>query len=71
MRIVVDGDVPDPGASASTAAGLAPSGTAARSEPDESIDLDELTDAHDVTSSGLDRIAAVFPGAELVADDDT
>jgi DNA polymerase-3 subunit gamma/tau len=70
IRIVVDGDVPEPGAPARPAAPGAGRAASAPTEPDEPIDLDDLTDAHDVTSSGVDRIAAVFPGAELVSDDD-
>ncbi|WP_208028240.1 DNA polymerase III subunit gamma/tau [Rhabdothermincola sediminis] len=38
-------------------------------EPDEEIslqELSELTDATDVATSGLERIAEIFPGAELV-----
>jgi DNA polymerase-3 subunit gamma/tau len=71
IRIVVDGDVPEPGAPARPAAAGAVRSASAPTEPDEPIDLDDLTDAHDVTSSGVDRIAAVFPGAELVSDDDS
>ena len=33
---------------------------------DESIDLDDLRNARGANSAGADRIAAVFPGAELV-----
>jgi hypothetical protein len=33
------------------------------------IDLAELTDAPEAATSGLDRITAVFPGAEIVTDD--
>jgi hypothetical protein len=70
IRLVVDGDVPDPG-DASPSGSRTPRPSAPEPTHDESIDLTELTDAHDVTSSGVDRIAAVFPGAELVSDDDS
>ena len=64
IRLVVDGSAPDPSAPRAT--------TARRStteDPiDASIDLDDLTDAKGVDTSSVDRIAAVFPGAELVDD---
>jgi hypothetical protein len=40
-------------------------------EPDDldaGVDLSELRDATDVTSSSVDRIAQVFPGVEVVDD---
>jgi hypothetical protein len=32
------------------------------------VDLSELEDAADVATSGLDKLAAAFPGSELVED---
>jgi hypothetical protein len=65
LRVVVD----QGGATPST-------GSAALSgpDPDEEVslqDLGELTDATDVATSGLERIAEIFPGAELVDGGDT
>jgi hypothetical protein len=65
---VVDGDVPDPSTPHLTVA--PPPGPEASTDTDEAIDLDDLTDAPEAATTGLDRIAAVFPGAELVGDDD-
>lgn len=74
VRLVVDGSAPDPSAPRAAkpsrrALADAPSG-AADLPDDEIIDLDELTDATGVDTAGVDRIAAMFPGAELVTDDD-
>ena len=64
IRLVVDGSAPDP-----SAPRAATTRRASTDDPvDESIDLDDLTDAKGVDSSSVDRIAAVFPGAELVDD---
>ena len=41
--------------------------TPAREE--NTIDPGELTDAPEAATSGLDRITAAFPGAELVTDE--
>lgn len=61
ITLVVDGSAPDPSA---------PRGANARRavpDPvDDEVDLDDLVDAHGVHNSGIDRIAAAFPGAELV-----
>ena len=69
VRVVVDEGVPDPGAPHLS---IAPPPSADVRDPadDEPIDPTELTDAPEGATSGLDRIAAVFPGAELVDDDD-
>ena len=69
VRLVVDEGVPDPGAPHLSVA-PPPASDAREVREDEGIDPDELTDAPDGATSGLDRIAAVFPGAELVTDDD-
>ncbi len=64
IRLVVDGSAPDPSAPRSVAAARR---AAANENPvDESIDLDDLRNARGASSAGADRIAAVFPGAELV-----
>ena len=39
-------------------------------EGDLMIDLNELEDADDVAVSGLDRLTAAFPGAELIQTDE-
>lgn len=63
VSLIVDGSAPDPSA---------PRGVAARravpdTDPmDDAVDLDDTTDAHGVANAGIDRIAAAFPGAELV-----
>ena len=63
IRLVVDGSAPDPSAPRAVAA----SRRAADENPvDESIDLDDLTNARGTATAGVDRIAAVFPGASLV-----
>ena len=58
VRIVVDDDAVDPS-------------TPAKADPVEAdrpsdIDLADLTDAGDIAETGVDRVAAIFPGAELV-----
>lgn len=74
VRLVVDGSAPDPSApraaQPSRRARAESSTSSADTADDEIIDLDELTDATDIASAGVDRIAAMFPGAELVTDDD-
>ena len=64
IRLVVDGSAPDPSAPRSVAA--ARRAATDENPVDESIDLDDLRNAKGATSTGADRIAAVFPGAELV-----
>lgn len=66
IRLVVDGSAPDPSAPRA----VATSRRAVDDDPtDESIDLEDLTDARGINTTGVDRIAAVFPGAELVDDE--
>ena len=62
VSLVVDGSGPDP--SAPRAAGR----RAVRDDDplDDAVDLEDLTDATGARNSGVDRIAAAFPGAELV-----
>jgi DNA polymerase-3 subunit gamma/tau len=64
IRLVVDGSAPDPSAPRAVAASRR--ATADENPVDETIDLDDLTDAKGTSTAGVDRIAAVFPGAELV-----
>ncbi len=64
IRLVVDGSAPDPSAPRSVAA--ARRAATDENPVDESIDLDDLRNARGANSAGADRIAAVFPGAELV-----
>ena len=67
IRLVVDGSAPDPSAPRVVAASRR---AAADENPvDESIDLDDLTNARGTATAGVDRIAAVFPGASLVDDE--
>jgi hypothetical protein len=65
VRIIVGGDVPDPSTSHLS---VAPPPSDAPAE-ESTIDPDELTDAPEAATSGLDRITAAFPGAEIVTDD--
>lgn len=62
VRLVVDGSAPDPSAPRAVAA----SRRATADPIDDVVDPDELTDATGVNSAGVERIAAIFPGAELV-----
>jgi hypothetical protein len=63
FELVVDGD-------AATAPRTDPAGAAAAggasSEPDEDVDLDELTDAPDASTGSLAQLQDAFPGAELL-----
>ena len=69
VRIVVGGDGPDPGAP--HLVGRTPLPPRRRAGAEEStIDPAELTDAPEAATSGLDRITAAFPGAEIVTDDE-
>lgn len=64
VRLVVDGSTPDPSAPRTISTMRR---AAASADPiDDAVDLDELTDATGVDTAGVDRIAAIFPGAELV-----
>lgn len=64
IRLVVDGSAPDPSAPRSIAA--ARRAATDENPVDESIDLDDLRNAKGAPSAGADRIAAIFPGAELI-----
>ncbi len=64
IRLVVDGSAPDP--SAPRVAAASRRAAADENPVDESIDLDDLTNARGTATAGVDRIAAVFPGASLV-----
>ena len=66
IRLVVDGDAPIRRLPTSS---VAPRPADRRPAPEEdTIDPDELTDAPEAATSGLDRITAAFPGAELVTE---
>jgi DNA polymerase-3 subunit gamma/tau len=58
VRVVVDGDAEEP-----TDHGAPRPQTA---EADEDVDVHDLTDAEDVAETGVERVAAVFPGAQRV-----
>ena len=63
VTLVVDASGPDPSAPRAVSARRA----AVDDDPlDDAIDLDDLTDAVGVSNAGIDRVAAAFPGAELV-----
>ena len=64
IRLVVDGSAPEPSAPRSIAA--ARRAATDENPVDESIDLDDLRNAKGAPSAGADRIAAIFPGAELI-----
>ena len=36
---------------------------------DEHVDVTELEDAHDVSTSGVDRVVQAFPGAQLIVEE--
>jgi hypothetical protein len=71
VRIVVGGEMPDPSSPPHLTVAPPPSAGTGAAAHDESagIDLSDLTDAPEAATSGLDRITAVFPGAEIVTDD--
>ncbi|MTA88505.1 MAG: DNA polymerase III subunit gamma/tau, partial [Actinobacteria bacterium] len=60
IRLVVDGSAPDP--SAPRVVATSRRAAADENPVDESIDLDDLTNARGTATAGVDRIAAVFPG---------
>ncbi len=63
ITLVVDGSAPDPTMSRARTVAAAPPST----DDFEYIDdVAALTDATDASASGVDRIAAMFPGAELL-----
>jgi DNA polymerase III subunit gamma/tau len=72
LRLTVDDepttpdDGPAGGALAPADRGAGDAATARSPEPDEDVDLTQLTDATDVASSSVDRVRELFPGAELV-----
>jgi DNA polymerase-3 subunit gamma/tau len=71
IRIVVDGDVPDPSSPPHLTVAPPPAadgGGSSAHDEGAGIDLDDLTDAPEAATSGLDRITAAFPGAEIVTD---
>jgi DNA polymerase III subunit gamma/tau len=65
LRIVVDAGAPAP------AVPLPEPDASVGDERDEAteIDLAELTDAHDVASTKIERVTEMFPGAELVEEE--
>ena len=67
VRIVVGDSAPDPSVAPHLSVAPPPPSDAAPEE--NTIDPGELTDAPEAATSGLDRITATFPGAELVPDD--
>ena len=70
VRLTVDADAVDPGDRRAVAAG---GPRPSVEEPEEFLDREtiaQLDNADSTATSGLDRIAAVFPGAELVAEPD-
>ena len=69
IRLTVDSGAIDPGDRRAMASGRA---TRAE-EPEEILDreaIDALDDATNIASTGVDRISAIFPGAELVDEPD-
>lgn len=65
IRLTVDSAAIDPGDRRAVASGR----TTRADEPEEVLDAEAiaaLDDATNIASSGIDRIAAIFPGAELV-----
>jgi len=64
VSLVVDGSAPDPSAPRT----VARRPVAVDDAMDAGVDLDDLVDAHGVDNSGVGRVAAAFPGAELVED---
>ncbi len=69
VRVVVDGDTPDPYAPPSLPSTSGSTNGGGVDDSEEAIDPSELTNAEGTATSGLDRIAAVFPGAEIVPDE--
>ena len=69
IRLVVDGSGPDPSAPHLSVAPDPIRGDGGDGA-EESIDPSELTDASDAATSGVDRVTTMFPGAELVPDNE-
>lgn len=65
LRIVVDEGAPPPDAGAPGTA----TDAGGSSDDAADIDLSELTDAPDAAGSTIERVAQMFPGAELVEED--
>jgi len=68
VRLTVDSDAIDPGDRRAVASG---NSRPSSEEPEEFLDREtiaQLDNADSTATSGLDRISAVFPGAELVAE---
>lgn len=68
IRLTVDSAAIDPGDRRAMASGRS-AGAARAEEPEEILDreaIDALDDATNIASTGVDRISAIFPGAELV-----
>ncbi len=71
VRLTVDSDAVDPGDRRAVAAGGSRPRVEAPEEPEEFLDREsiaQLDNADSTASTGLDRISAVFPGAELLAE---
>jgi DNA polymerase-3 subunit gamma/tau len=68
LKIVVDDDAPVPAMMRTAPA--APAGEDL-DDMDASLDVSQLRDATDVTTSSIDRIAQVFPGVEVVEEPPT
>ena len=63
VELLADGSSgPVPGAAS------APRRRAANDEPEEAVDMDDLTDAPAAGASGVERLTAAFPGAKIVDD---
>jgi DNA polymerase-3 subunit gamma/tau len=65
IRLTVDSGAIDPGDRRAMASGR----TTRAEEPEEILDreaIEDLDDATNIASTGVDRISAIFPGAELV-----
>jgi len=68
IRLTVDSAAIDPGDRRAMASGR-PASAPLAEEPEEILDreaIDALDDATNIASTGVDRISAIFPGAELV-----
>jgi DNA polymerase-3 subunit gamma/tau len=63
LRLVVDDGAPPPADTASAPSAPTP---AVEPEPEDDIDLSELTDAPADDRTGIDHLSAAFPGSEIV-----
>jgi DNA polymerase III subunit gamma/tau len=66
LRLAVDEDLPPADRGSSSGSGAVGSSSSPSPEADEDVDLTQLTDAHDVATTSVDRVRELFPGAELV-----